>query len=229
MNTTSLAEYRQRRQAARAWHPSVREVITVDAIATAQASHAELRNAERGVAVDQHPERSAPRYCQRCGRSWLVVTISPDGVCTSCRRRERANPPVTAPEVGSKSRLFSVSRERRARWMDRLAVALLLALAAALGCIAVLASAPKAKADEADPSPAVISYTNRYGLAVCTTLDDHHTVSGVLGVLLAIQEADWTPFEAGQIVGLSVQEFCPRNERLLERFVDIYGGAGQTA
>ncbi len=120
----------------------------------------------------------------------------------------------------------TTSRSRKARIMDAVAVALLLALAAALGCLAVLAAAP-AKADATD---AVIDYTTTYGPgAVCPVLDEHHTVNGVLGVLIGIKKDGFTNFEAGQIVGMSVAEYCPRNEPLLQQFVAIYGGGAETS
>jgi hypothetical protein len=53
------------------------------------------------------------------------------------------------------------SRERRARLYDRLAVALLLMLCAALGCIAVILATP-AKADP-DVDNVVFAYANTYG------------------------------------------------------------------
>jgi hypothetical protein len=117
---------------------------------------------------------------------------------------------------------LSKSRERKSRIMDGLAVALLLALAAALGVIAVLAAAP-AKADVSD---SVIDYAVTYGEgAICPVLDEHHTVNGVLGVLIGVKKDGFSNFEAGQIVGLSVSEYCPRNEPLLQQFVAVYGGA----
>ena len=124
--------------------------------------------------------------------------------------------------------LMSQSRERKARLMDGLAVALLLMLAAALGCIAVLASAPNAKADPG-VSDSVIDYAATYGAgAVCPVLDDHHTVNGVLGVLRGIQNDGFSEYESGQIVGMSVAEYCPRNRPLLREFVNIYGRQGTT-
>ena len=117
---------------------------------------------------------------------------------------------------------LSKSRERKSRIMDGLAVALLLALAAALGVIAVLAAAP-AKADVSD---AVIDYATTYGEgAICPVLDEHHTVNGVLGVLIGVKKDGFSNFEAGQIVGMSVSEYCPRNEPLLQQFVAVYSGA----
>ena len=115
---------------------------------------------------------------------------------------------------------LSKSRRRKARWMDAVAVMLLMALMAALGVVAFAATA------KADVSDSVIDYAVTYGEgAICPVLDEHHTVNGVLGVLIGIKKDGFSNFEAGQIVGLSVSEYCPRNEPLLQQFVAVYGGA----
>ena len=115
---------------------------------------------------------------------------------------------------------LSQSRRRKDRWMDAVALALLMALMAALGVVAFAASA------KADVSDSVIDYAVTYGEgAICPVLDEHHTVNGVLGVLIGIKKDGFSNFEAGQIVGLSVSEYCPRNEPLLQQFVAVYSGA----
>ncbi len=119
----------------------------------------------------------------------------------------------------------SQSRLRKARIYEGLAFALLIALMVALGLIVAFLAAADARA-ESDPSPAVVAYVDRYAeAAVCPVLDKHHTVSGMLGVLYALEGEGFSPFEAGQIVGMSVTEFCPRNYRLLTRFTNVYGQA----
>lgn len=133
---------------------------------------------------------------------------------------ERATPPP-------QSVLLTRSRERKARIHDALAVLLMLALMAALGVVAFALAAPNAKADAPQPSPAVIDYVNLYGEPViCHVLDSNGnaTVSGFLGVLRATESEGFTPYEAGQIVGMSVTEFCPDHTRLMQRFVEVYGG-----
>lgn len=119
---------------------------------------------------------------------------------------------------------FSQSRFRRAKILDAIAVALLLALMAAIGCIVVLASAPTAKADNV--SDDVLNYVSLYGEgAVCPVISKHYTTSGLLGVLTAIRDDGFSDYEAGQIVGISVSEYCPENYPLLERFMAVYGGS----
>ena len=93
---TNLDDYRNRKQAARDYHPSVRPIWTpADSVATAQAFNAELDRAEK--AEPQHR------------------TVN----------------------------LTAVSRERRARVMDGVAVALLLALCTALGFIMFALAVPR--------------------------------------------------------------------------------------
>lgn len=122
---------------------------------------------------------------------------------------------------------FSESRERRARRMDALAVILLMLTMAFLGTVVFAASA-KATPNVSDD---VIDYAVRYGAgAVCPVLSEHHTVNGVMGVLLAIRDDGFSDYETGQIVGLSVAEYCPENQPLLDRFIAVYGGdSGQIA
>ncbi len=140
--TIDLSTYRNRRSAAMACHPSVTPIWTPeDAVDTAQAFAAEIDQAECGQ-----------RHCTRCGLSHLSVRIDPDGVCRRCKAAEKVCccPPAEEPirplesqnRTGLGSRwLFSRSRFRRAAVLDGLAVALLMAVMAAVGCLVVLAGA----------------------------------------------------------------------------------------
>ena len=120
-------------------------------------------------------------------------------------------------------RLTSVSRHRKARIYDALAVALLLALAAALGVLAVLSAAP-AKADDVDN--VVFAYTQVYGSAVCETLDDgHDSVDGLTGILRSIVGDGLTPHQAGEVVAMSVIDGCPQYTPLLRAYVARSGAA----
>jgi len=94
---------------------------------------------------------------------------------------------------------------------------------AALALAAVI-TAPTASADE--PSTTVVAYAATFGGIVCDVLDDYPTTpSGVLGIAQAIQDDGLSAYEAGQVIGLSVAEICPRHMRELQRFIDIYGGS----
>jgi hypothetical protein len=115
------------------------------------------------------------------------------------------------------SRLFTQSRERRARIMDGLAVALLMALMGALGCAVLLMAAPKAKADIDAVS---VAYAAHYADAICTTLAGHPTNSGVQGILAAIREDGLTNLQAAGAVVLAVTDACPAQTYILERFAD---------
>lgn len=129
---------------------------------------------------------------------------------------------VGEDERGTPRLLLSRSRERTAKRMDAIAVALLMALMAALGALAMLASAPHAKADE--PSPALIDYTITYGPVACNVLDEYPTIGGLQGVMNGVMEhGGWSAFESGQITALAVAEYCPEYVPLLNRFVSMYG------
>ena len=116
--------------------------------------------------------------------------------------------------------LMSQGRERKARIMDGLAVALLMALMGALGCAVLLMAAPKAKADA---DPVAVAYAAHFADAVCWTLTNHDTNSGVLGVLAAIKEDGLTTSQAAYAVTLSVMDVCPQQQYVLDRFIDRYG------
>lgn len=92
----------------------------------------------------------------------------------------------------------------------------------------ITALAAPAQADP-EPSDQVLRYAIRYEGAVCETITSYPTVEGVLGILQAIESRDgFTPYEAGEIVALSVEDACPRFIPVLDRFVAVYGGGGGT-
>lgn len=168
----------------------VRQIWTPqDSVDTAQAFALELHNAERGA-----------RYCARCDKSQLVVKVDPDGVCRRCKRRSRVE-----------RFMFSRSRFRRAGILDTLTVGLLVVVLAALGYLYLVAYAPTAKADVTDPQ--VIAFTAAFGGVVCSVLDDGHaTPAGVYGISQGIvEESGLSYYQAGQVIGLSVAEICPRH------------------
>lgn len=118
--------------------------------------------------------------------------------------------------------LFSHGRFRKARIMDALAVALLIVTLTIVTYAALLLASGTAKADS-DPSPAVVAYTATYGGIVCGVIDHYPSTGGVLGVVRAITDEGFTPYEVGEIVGLSVADICPRHLGLVQRFVRLYG------
>jgi hypothetical protein len=112
-------------------------------------------------------------------------------------------------------RMIGVSRYRKARIYDGLAVALLLTLMACLGVILFAASA------KADPDSDAVAYAAEYGGTVCSVLDDgHNTIAGLTGIMQAIQKhGNLTAYQSGEVVGLSVAEICPQYTPLLRQFV----------
>lgn len=85
------------------------------------------------------------------------------------------------------------------------------------GATAMAASAPA----HADPLDNYISATSS---AVCETLDDFPTFSGIEGIGVEIvQDTGWTFEEAGAVVERSIVAECPRHAALWNRFVATYG------
>lgn len=165
-----LDDYRKRKAAARAYHPSV--WTPGDAVKTAEDFHADIANAERGVAVDEQRPQRPQRFVSR-------------------------------------------SRARKARWYNRIAVALLLATFAFLGAIFYAAGA---KAD----GP-VDAWQWEYGPAACDYLDSNATLSGLSNALASAERSGLTPEQAGEAVAASVLDICPRHRDLLRAFVMRYG------
>ena len=111
--------------------------------------------------------------------------------------------------------LFSRSRFRKARVLDALAVALLLAVVAALGCAVVMLGTGTAKADDSD----ALAFAAEFGPGVCLTLDEFPTFGGVIGVSTAIVNRGQLSYrDAGAAIYYSVSEICPRHLPLLLRF-----------
>jgi len=117
--------------------------------------------------------------------------------------------------------LMSTSRFRKAKVYDFLAVLLMLATMAALGCAVFFLSTPQAKADPVDPVS--VAYAAHYAGAVCATLDDFPNLNGIMGLISAIQDDGLTAGQAGAAIGLSVAEACPRHEPILQAFINRYG------
>lgn len=133
---------------------------------------------------------------------------------------ERGRAVIDHPE---RSRLFSVSRERRARRMDALAVGLLMLVMALIGMLMLIASTPQAKADDSD----AYAYAAEYGSVICDVLDQGHgTIPGLMGVLQGVEKhSGLSAYDAGKAVGWAVAEICPRHMPLLRRFVASVGQA----
>ena len=117
------------------------------------------------------------------------------------------------------SKLFGRSRFRRARIYDGLAVTLLMILMAALGTVTYAASA---KADDGY-DPESVAWAAHYAGAVCSTVADYPTTNGLLGIMNTAEGEGLTAFQAGQAVGISIYDTCPRYGYLIDLFVAKYG------
>ena len=85
----------------------------------------------------------------------------------------------------------------------------------AAGVITAGTVAPDAKADGV-LSAVEVAYVNAYGpIAVCPTLDNHPSTSGVLGIAEAITDDGFGADDAIDIINASVYEYCPRHWPLL--------------
>lgn len=78
---------------------------------------------------------------------------------------------------------------------------------------------------KADADAVSVAYAARYGEAVCATLDDYPSFDGIVGIGQAVMEDGLTARQAGQVIGLSVAEICPRHGGLLLAFADAVNGA----
>lgn len=97
---------------------------------------------------------------------------------------------------------------------DRSAVALLMGCSALLGAAVYYASPARADGTLNEDEAA---YVSLYGDgAVCATLDDYSSASGVVGIVSAITEDGYTADSAVDIVNASVWAFCPRHWPLLQ-------------
>lgn len=110
-------------------------------------------------------------------------------------------------------KVTSRSRERRARVMDGIAVALLLAVSAALGVCAMLLAAPaKAEVDAIE-----YDFATQHGWDICQAIDNNHTVGGVVGITTAISQWALIDLESAvDVMNTAVIETCPRNWPLLQ-------------
>jgi hypothetical protein len=83
-----------------------------------------------------------------------------------------------------------------------------------------------ARADTVDHG--VQHRTNTQAPAVCSVLNDYLTLPGVARVIQDLVEDDeFTPYQAGEVVVRSVANGYPRHVPLLQRFADTYTPKGQ--
>jgi hypothetical protein len=76
-------------------------------------------------------------------------------------------------------------------------------------------------ANAAPSSDTEYAYVITYGrTAVCPTLDTYPTFPGVEGVLMGILDDGFTPYQAGEILALSVSRYCIRHMPLILRWAN---------
>ncbi|MDO3335115.1 DUF732 domain-containing protein [Mycobacteroides abscessus] len=92
------------------------------------------------------------------------------------------------------------------------------ALAAATTSAVVMCS-PPAHADDAS------DYAASYGGLVCKQLDATPTLPGVSRVGVLVAGEGFSSYDAGRILRLSVNTFCPRHTDLLQRYIAAAGVA----
>jgi len=63
-----------------------------------------------------------------------------------------------------------------------------------------------------------VAYIQAYGAgAICPTIDEFHTIPGVIGVTKGVMADGFTAAEAVQIVNAAVATYCDRNWPLLQQ------------
>lgn len=92
-------------------------------------------------------------------------------------------------------------------------------LAAVVVALIAGACSPPAHADEAS------DYADSYGGLVCKQLDANPTLPGVTRVGVLVAGEGFSSYDAGRILRLSVNTFCPRHTDLLQRYIAAAGVA----
>lgn len=96
------------------------------------------------------------------------------------------------------------------------------------GLAAMVATSPRADAEPTDPTDptthAMAEYIVDHGPdVVCLALDAAPTLNGVADVAARVANDGWTQVQAGRIIEVSVNFYCPGHEVLLHSFLAAYG------
>lgn len=83
----------------------------------------------------------------------------------------------------------------------------------------ILAAAPA----KAEPDSMAYAYAATFSGAVCSTLDDYPSFDGIIGIASAIEDDGLSAYQAGEVIGLSIAQVCPRHTRLMVQFISRYG------
>jgi hypothetical protein len=92
------------------------------------------------------------------------------------------------------------------------------ALGICTGSLIAAATIIVAAPAKADPDRVSLDYAQRYGWAVCATLDDFPSFAGVVGVGESINDDGLSWRQAGYVLAVSVSDRCPRHLALLKAF-----------
>lgn len=71
-------------------------------------------------------------------------------------------------------------------------------------------------------APAKADPANEVATLVCSSLDQNPTVDNVVAIVNDLVRFGASPEQAGQIVAISVMEYCTRNIPVVEAFVQVY-------
>ncbi len=93
-----------------------------------------------------------------------------------------------------------------------------------LGAAGLVIGVAVAKADTTDMTSREIAFANQTGEITCTVFEKYPTAGGLL-----MENGNFTPYEAGQIVGYSITKFCPEELPSVMRAAKGAAGADNTA
>ncbi len=77
---------------------------------------------------------------------------------------------------------------------------------------------------KADPDRVSVDYAQRYGWAVCATLDEFPSFAGLIGVGESIYDDGLSWRQAGQVLAVSVADQCPRHLQMMNAFANRTNG-----
>jgi len=76
---------------------------------------------------------------------------------------------------------------------------------------------------------AAVARSDSVTIAICMTLDDYPSISGVSGVLRSLMESGYTPKQAGYKMGEAVTGVCPEHYNLVMRFAQALDASTRIA
>lgn len=101
-------------------------------------------------------------------------------------------------------------------------------IAMTASAIAGFVYAAKASADTAELTAQQNDYVNKYEQYICGSVISNPTYIGVHHTIQLVINDGWSAYDAGLIVGYSVNDSCPAQIPALQKFIDTVN-ASQTA